>query len=110
MAIEFPFVQMSPIELAFPIVPNYDEVIAALPAEFDERTVFLEAASKWFTRTFNPSEDLPGFSLKVDDIEDAKRQRDYIDVWSRTYQPKHQVKIDVIAWLLSLAFEKTDAV
>jgi hypothetical protein len=109
MPIEFPFAEVSELELAFPIVPNYDEVIAAVPEEFsDDQRLFLSAAEKWFAGTFDITKDLPGYKVKTRDVDDAIQQRDYIRVWAETYQPKHEQKIQVIGWLLSLAFEKTE--
>lgn len=109
MALEFPFVKVSELELAFPVVPNYSEVLAALPEEFPpEHAVFISAAEKWFAGTFDPHVDLQGYDPKAADIDEAIQQRDYIRVWQGTYQPKYEQKIAVIGWLLSLAFEKTE--
>lgn len=106
MTVEFPFAEVSQLHLVFPIVPNYEEVMAALPKEYDEQDLFMSAASKWFMGTFDLGKDLPGYKPRVDNIEDASMQSDYIQVWANTFQPKHEEKIAVMGWLFSLAFEK----
>jgi len=48
---------------------------------------------------------LRGYVFK--DSEAAQDQLNYITMWARSLQPSHQDKERVLAWLFSLALEKT---
>ena len=109
MTVEFPFAEVTEIEKVFGGISNYDEVLQAVPQDLgDEGSLFLSAAQKWFDGSFNPELDLAGYAPVTDSLEEAMQQRDYIQTWANTYRPKHQDKIAVMGWLLSIAFRRVE--
>ena len=101
MSVEFPFSEVTDVEVAFGGIPNYEEVLAACPPEFYERNQFSEMASKWFNGGLDPATDMAGFEIREPDPQDAVMQRKYIETWLKSFRPRHQEKLAVTGWLLS---------
>ena len=108
MSVEFPFEEVQDVHVAFGGIANYDEVLKACPKDFYERNPFSALAEKWFEVGLNPAEDLAGYNLTAETTEDAIMQRKYIESWMRSFRPKHETKIAVSGWLLSLMLELAD--
>jgi hypothetical protein len=102
MSIEFPFVEVTDVDIAFGGIPNYEEALAACPPEFYSDNEFSALAQKWFSEGLQPETDLAGFGIRVEAIEDAVQQRRYVEAWLGSFEPHHQDKIAVSGWLLSL--------
>jgi len=102
MTVEFPFVEVTDIDVVFGGIPNYDSVLEACPQEFYESNRFSSIASKWFNIGLDPETDLAGYAMSAKSMEEAIMQRKYVEAWLGSFRPKHQEKIAVTGWLLSL--------
>ena len=109
MSIEFPFAKTSDLDRAFGGIPNYEEVLAACPKDFyNSRNPFSALARKWFyDGLLDPTEDLAGYDIRAKDTNDAIEQHKYIQAWLRSFKPKHEAKMAVSGWLLSLMLVPT---
>jgi hypothetical protein len=104
--LEFPFLNVDDVEIAFGGIRNYGEVCAAVPTQFYEHNEWSSMASYFFSQplTENDAERL-GAAVKIDSKVVVKAQFDYLRTWLGSFQPKHEIKMAVCSWLLSLMFK-----
>jgi hypothetical protein len=108
MSIEFPFEKVDDVAIAFGGIPNYERAVAACPPEFYERNDYSDIARTWFHNGLDPEQDMAGYGIRADNIEDAVDQRRYVETWLRSFTPSHQEKMAVGGWLLSLMLVKPE--
>jgi hypothetical protein len=100
LELQFPFVEVSQIEVAFGGIPNYKEVVEACPKEFYDSNGWSNAAMRIFSNGMS-EKDAEQVEFKTDDVEVAKAQFAYMQAWLGSFSPPHEVKRAVCGWLLS---------
>jgi hypothetical protein len=110
VSIEFPFAKTTDLDRAFGGISNYEEVLAACPDDFyNNRNPYSVLARKWFHEgPLDPAKDLTGYDMRAKSLEDAIEQHKYIQAWLGSFKPKHEAKMAVSGWLLSLMLVPTD--
>jgi len=99
--LELPFVPLSALEKAFHQIPNYTQLLESCPAIVDRRwqnAVSVVCHSGWSTER----RDEVINSLSGTDIDVQIQQVEYLCAWLGCYRPKHEDKLRVGGWLLSL--------
>lgn len=98
---KFPFAPVTDVQVVFGGIPNYDEVLAACPKEFRDFNPWSDLAEKIFF--FGLREDaIRKIGIKATSQEEADMKWAYFRTWLGSFAPKHQDKVAVCGWLLSL--------
>ena len=96
----FPFVRVDALQAALGVVPNWQEVVKATPAEFrDSCSPWSEAAEHIFFKGGQPAM----WPWKPD-LTDSTRttMRQYFKAWLGSFDTRHEDKVAGGGWLLSL--------
>ena len=104
MSLSFPFAPVSDVDLAFGGIPNYDEAMKACPSEFIREwsdNPWYDLAEKIFFFG-SKKEELCKFKFRATSQEEVDMMWAYFRTWLGSYRPKHEDKIAVCGWLLSL--------
>lgn len=101
--LQFPFLKLEDYEIAFGGIRNINEVCAAVPEQFYEYNEWSSMARTIFSVGLTEADaEKLGEALKTESLPVAQAQYGYFRAWLGSFQPKHEIKMAVCGWLLSL--------
>lgn len=108
VALEFPFAPVTKADEVFGGIPNYDEVLKTCPDEFRHNwqdSPWCDVVEHMFFHGVKPEEQ-DQFQIRAASQKECDMKMSYFRTWLGSFQPKHEDKIAVCGWLLSLMCTK----
>lgn len=103
--LQFPFIEVNGLDIAFGFSNklNYAQALKQCPAEFKEHdnTPYHKLFSKIFFSGMT-NEEFEALKFRSEDEELVKKQFSYFRSIACSFEPKHEDKEAVCAWILSL--------